>query len=388
MKYTDIIDPEYLISPESDLHKKYIITRNFADTSSFIHFSPWQIQGRSYRGIGTNWKARLSIHPEDMNKAWEVILPFLCQKDISFKIANLNAIEKFKNDRQERLEKLIEEYNQFLQNTNSQDIKFLKNNFHRRYQQLGAYTHSEWRLISFVQTYLTKLTSFFYQYTLNRDNLFARTKNMYESLIDLRKQKVTNSLRLYEGMQFTLYILPGLEKECQNTLEEIEDNLVRAKIRSGKIFPTDRQIGIYSSIRHPGKWSYHTATDANLETYNPDNIDDPFSFLKTVPPTEIMQGDEIQTILENKASAQLIISALKTKHFIAPSQLKALAVHKEDVVKQIKTLPLEIKKELIANCFDKSSNLGKFFRIQRGMFSPKLGHGTLKQLEDIRLTIS
>lgn len=65
-----------------------------------------------------------------------------------------------------------------------------------------------------------------------------------------------------------------------------------------------------------------------------------------------------------------------------------VAVYKEDVVKQIKTLPLEIKKELIANCFDKSSNLGKFFRVQRGMFGPKLGHGTLKQLEDIRLAIS
>ena len=139
---------------------------------------------------------------------------------------------------------------------------------------------------------------------------------IYERLIDLRKQKVTNSLRLYEGMQFTLYMFPGLEKECQNTLEEIEDNLVRAKIRPGKIFPTDRQIGIYSSIRHPGKWSYHKATDANLETYNPDSIEDPFSFLKTVPPTGIMKEDEIQTILENKASAQLIISALKTKQFI------------------------------------------------------------------------
>lgn len=189
-------------------------------------------------------------------------------------------------------------------------------------------------------------------------------------------------------MQFTLYVQPGLEKECQNTLEEIEEHLVRGQIRPGKIFATDRQIGIYSSIRHPGKWSYHTATDAHLETYNPDNVDDPFSFLKSVPPTKIMQDNEIQTILENKASAQLIISALKTKQFIAPSQFKALAIHKEDVVKQIKILPLEIQKELIANCFDKASNLGKFFRIQRGMFGPKLGHGTLKQLEDIRLTIS
>lgn len=233
-----------------------------------------------------------------------------------------------------------------------------------------------------------QINEFFYQYTLNRENLFARTKNIYERLIDIRKQKVTNGLRLYEGMQFTIYMLPGLEKERQNTLEDIEDNLVRAKVRPGKIFPTDRQIGIYSSIHHPGKWSYHKATDANLETYNPDNVDDPFNFLKTVPQTEIMQENDIQTILESKASPQLIISTLRTRQFIAPSQLKALAVHKEDVVKHIKTLQPEINKELITDCFDKSSNLGKFFRIQRGMFKPKLGHGTLKQLEEIRATIN
>jgi len=98
--------------------------------------------------------------------------------------------------------------------------------------------------INFFCTILSnQINQFFYQCTLNRDNLFARTKNIYERLIDLRKQKVTNSLRLYEGMQFTLYLFPGLEKECQNTLEEIEDNLVLAKIKPGKIFPTDRQIG-------------------------------------------------------------------------------------------------------------------------------------------------
>ncbi|MDI1352036.1 MAG: hypothetical protein PSV35_04590, partial [bacterium] len=365
-----------------DLHKKYKIIRYFADTSYFMYFH------RSYRGVNTNWKARLSIHPEDMNKAWEIILPILYQRDISFKVINLKAIEKFKNDRQKKLEKLIEEYNQFLQNSNSQDIEFLRTIFHRRYQELSAYGHSEWRLISFVQTYFTKLTSFFTQYNLNRENLFARTKNIYEQLIDLRKQKVTNGLRLFEGMQFTIYILPGLEKECQNTLEEIEDNLVKAKIRPGIMFPTDRQIGLYSSIRHPGKWIYHNATDTNLGTYNSDNIDDPFSFLKTIPTKEIVQEDEIQTMLEHRDTTQLIVSALRTKKFIGPSQLKSLAVFKEDVVKHIETLSLEIKRELITDCLDKSSNLGKFFRVQRGIFSPKLGHGTLKQLEDTHLTIN
>ncbi|WP_131762470.1 hypothetical protein [Legionella jamestowniensis] len=63
-------------------------------------------------------------------------------------------------------------------------------------------------------------------------------------------------------------------------LEEIEVHLVNEKIKAGTVHPTDRRIGVYSSIRHPGKTYYHKATDPKLETYNPDNIDDPFSFLK------------------------------------------------------------------------------------------------------------
>lgn len=384
MEYTDLINPDYLISTESELYKKYIIKRYFTDTSYFIHFYPWQIP---YRGIETNWKARISIHPEDMSEAWKIIFPCLREKNMLFKVANLNAIENFKNGRQEKLEKLIEEYNQFLQNQSSQDIKFLRNTFHRIYQELNSYRPSEWRLISFTQTYSNKLSSLFNQYSLNRQNLFEYTKNIYENLIDLRREKVKNGLRLYEGMQFTIYILPGLEKECQETLEEIEENLIMANIRQGVIFPTDRQLGIYSSIRHPGSWRYHKATDANLETYNPDNINDPFGFFKTLPPEEILQEHEIQTLLEHSDSPQLIISALRSKEFIAPSQLKVLAPHKEEVLNHIRTLPLETKKELITDCLDKSSNLGKFFRIQRGISSPRLGHGTLKELEAMRLTI-
>ncbi len=386
MKYTDLIDPESLIPSESNYYKKYRVTRSFFPASSFIRFYPRRRQHCSYKEINTNWKAHLSIYPEDMNKAWKLIFPLLAHKDILFKVVNLNVIEKFKNGRQEKVKTLIEEYNQFVHNFNFQDIAFFKKKFDENYQQLEAYSYSKWRLISFLQKYLTQLTSFFYQSTLNRENLFLRTKNIYERLIDIKKQKLTTSLRFYEGMQFTIYMVPGLEKECQNTLEKIEDNLVRAKIRPGRIFPTDRQIGIYSSIRHPGERSYHKATDADLETYNPDNIDDPFTFLKTISQTEIMQEDDIQQILQNKASAQLIISALRTKQFISPLQLKTLAVYKEDVVMHIKNSHPEVSNELISDCFDKSSNLGKFFRIQRGMFKPKAGHGTLKQLEATRLT--
>lgn len=392
MKYSDLIDPNYSIPVDSEVHEKYEIIKQFAsaDIVSYTYFCSWKIARNqaAKKAIGTNWKARLSIHPDDIGKAWEIIYPFFSQKDISFKVADIQVVEQFKKNRQNKLEKLIAEYRQFLQHAHSQSRTSLQNNFHRLYQQLAAYEQRKKQFGFFRQTYSTQLTSFFYKYTLSREDLLTRTKNIYERLIEKRKQSVKNSLRLYEGMQFTIYMLPGFEKDHQNTLEEIEYLLLQANIRPGKTFSTDRQIGIYSSIRHPGKWYYHNATDADLETYNPDNLNDPFGFLKTIPTTQIMQESELQAILKNKASSKMILSALQAKQFIAPSQFKALAMRKENVVQHIKTLPLGTREALITDCLDKSSNLGRFFRVKRGIFNPKLGHGTLKQLEDIQLTIS
>jgi hypothetical protein len=386
LKYAELIDPEYPIP--STLDETYYISRDSTDAPMFIHFHPWEnILRKASKSTNKNWKGRLSIHPEDLEKSWEIIFPILARKKICFKVAKLEAIEKLINDRQEKLEKLIEEYNQFLQDSSTQDISSLRNTFHRTYHQLATYSFSEWRLISFIQASITLFKSFFYQHYLNRENLVAYTKTNYEHLIDLRKQKFKNALRFHEGMQFSIYILPGHEQDCKNTLEEIEDNLVKAKIRPGKIFPTDRQLGIYSSIRHPGRWHYHKATDNNLQTYNPDNIEDPFVFLRTAPAMEVIQESEIQTMLENRDSPQLIISALKTYKFITPSQFKALAMHKENVVEHIKSLSLDAQEEVVNESLDKSTNLGKFFRVQRGMFCPNLTRGTLKQLDDIRLTI-
>ncbi len=388
MKYIDLISPNFFIPVNNALHEKYKITRHVDGIESHIHFSLWEtVQNQShYKRLNRNWKARLSIHPDDIHKAWEIIHPFLYQKNISFKVVNTNVIEDFKQHRLDRLEQLTAEYNQFKQLCHSQDIALLKNNFHRLYQKLTAYENHGQPFALSAQTYFTQLSSFFYQHILSRESLITQIKEIYKRLIEIRKQKVKNGLRLYEGMQFTIYIPPGFEKECQDTLEEIEDNLLRADIRPGKIFPTDRQIGIYSSIRHPGKDAYHKATDADLETYNPDNLEDPFGFLKTIPTKQIIQEAEIQTILKNKTSPKIIMSVLQAKPFVSPTQLKVLATQtkaKESLVTHIKTLPVNEKQKAITDCLDKSSNLGRFVRVQRGLFSPRSGHGTLGQLESI-----
>lgn len=67
------------------------------------------------------------------------------------------------------------------------------------------------------------------------------------------------------------------------------------------------------------------------------------------------------------------------------SILKVLAVHKENSVEYIKKSPVELKRGLIIEALD---NLGGFVRVQRGLYTPRLGHGTLKQLENISLTMN
>jgi hypothetical protein len=391
VKYADLIDSNNLTYSEKVFNQKtdekFTIRRPLLKGSFFINFIPKQWKNKYPKPIRTNWKARLSIHPEDFDKAWEIVLPILLsEKNTAFKVANRTAFEKFKNDREKKLSQLIEEYNLFLHSSNSQNITALRNIYCRLSEELSKNNNSKWQLISFLQINFTRIISFFNQWILNREDLFSRIKDMYESLIDLYKQKLKNSLRMNDGMQFTIYILPGAEKENQNMLTNIENNLIKEGVRAGVIFPTDRQIGIYSSIRHPGKWYYHPAADSSLETYNPDNVDDPFSFLKTLPTAELMQQDQAHEAVECTDSPRLIINALRTKKFIAPSILKALAIHKENIVAYIKTSPLTLRKELITNCLDKSTNLGKLFRVRRGLFTPQLGQGTLKQIEDIAVT--
>lgn len=80
MKYSDLINPEYIIPSESNIHETYSLNRSFSPFSMFINFLPWSIRPRSYSKIANNWKARISIYPEDIEKAWEIIFPILHKK--------------------------------------------------------------------------------------------------------------------------------------------------------------------------------------------------------------------------------------------------------------------------------------------------------------------
>ncbi|KTC81484.1 hypothetical protein [Legionella brunensis] len=384
MKYADLIDPENLTYSENIFNQnsdeKFTIRRSFSDNSYFISFLPKPWKNKHPKSLATNWKARLSIHPEDLDKAWEIIYPILCQNAATFKVANRNTFKKLMDDRKQKLDRLLRHYNQFLADYDADclDYHSLRNKYYELSKIINIYNPNQWRFVSFAQYYYTKLANFFSFYFLSKDQLFIHTRQKYEQLIEQRKQKVANSSRFYEGMQFTLYILQGLEKNLQLMLKEIEILLLRENIRPGIIYPTDRQIGIYSSIRHPGKTYYHDAI--SVDNYNPDNANDPFDFLETIPTEEIIQeNDYLQQ--QSKQTTQFIIHALTMKKFISPTALKAMAKHKEDVVDYIKNLPLDARKKLVTESLDKSTNLGAFFRVQRGIFKPRLSRGTLQEIE-------
>lgn len=376
MKYADLINVKDSVQLSN-------IRMKPTSNGAFIQSSPKWYQSFPYEKIYKNWKARISIHPEDLDKAWEIIFPLLAKENVLFKVTNRNFTEEFSKGRKMKLDKLLKEHEHYSKHKRTLTIESLRQLHGSLHQNFETYKHNQWRLMAFIQRCWAKLSGLVYNLTLSKERLSARTEYLYQCLINLRKERSSNSLRFCEGMQFTIYIRPGDEKNCQDMLESIEIELINQKIRVGKIFPTDRQIGIYSSIRHPGKWYYHEATSSELETYNPDNVEDPFDFLKTCLADDVMSPKDAQTFLESNSALE-IITALMIKKHIAPAFLKSLAVHKEKVVEYIETSPF--RDGLIEAALNKSTNLGMFFRVPRGMFTPRLGHGTLKQLETMKNT--
>lgn len=179
----------------------------------------------------TNWKAHISIHPDDLEKAWEVIFPILCDITFSnpiFKVINRQSV------------------NETLEETRA-NIIITNNNV----QGLSSQPQTN-RSLQELKLAILKLNKY--------------------------KEKEEQIKRFHDGTQITIYMRPGEEKQYQTLFEEIENALKRDNIRPGTIYDTDRPIGRYTSVRHPGK-KYQAATI--VADYNPDKFPDPFAILNT-----------------------------------------------------------------------------------------------------------
>lgn len=141
--------------------------------------------GLSSKFIESPWKIHLSIQPDDLGKAWDIIYPILKSHHVpNFKTSRLAASRILYTQMQEATPAFLE------QNKTS---------------------------------------------------------------VEEKNQSIQDIVRVFNGMQITIYIENGKEREYNDILAEIEPLLYAAGINPGIIDKSDRAIGIYSSIRHVGK---------------------------------------------------------------------------------------------------------------------------------------
>lgn len=141
--------------------------------------------GLSSKFIESPWKIHLSIQPDDLGKAWDIIYPILKSHHVpNFKTSRL-AVSRI------------------------------------------LYTQMQEATPAFLE--------------------------QNKTTVEEKNQSIQDIVRVFNGMQITIYIENGKEREYNDILAEIEPLLYAAGINPGIIDKSDRAIGIYSSIRHVGK---------------------------------------------------------------------------------------------------------------------------------------
>jgi hypothetical protein len=192
------------------------------EMGKFVVFTHREMKEDDLDRVNHVWKAHISIHPEDLAYAWSFIYSKLEKNALTFKIAD---------------KKIVQEV-----------LKYLKS----------------------VSVFLNKNQSF-------TDDELSKLMGEPTDRVKIQNGIIQNQ-RLLQGMQVTIYIFPGTEKIFESVLTDIETILIKNGIRPGQIYPTDRRLGEFSSVRHPG----NQYTDAiTVENYNPDNVLDPFHDLST-----------------------------------------------------------------------------------------------------------
>ena len=282
MYYVDLLDASKLERIEREFLQDSNEQFYIKNRDPFVRFYPknWKGKGRG-RIAYHDWKALLSVHPQDLHRAWEIIFPVLHQNNIGFKVIkqNTDLVQSKIEDKQEKLTQ-ITRYCELVKNSalTSTSLKDFYKYVALKYQREFF---SRWRVLSFFQDRTYRMMNWIVSNILNHERLRIAVHQKYEQLIQHYQQQGNWICRMHNGMQFSIYMERNSEQETQRVLEQIEKCLIDANSRPGTIYPTDRQIGVFSSIRHPGKWSYHPAN--TVETYNDD---DSFGFLSTLPASE------------------------------------------------------------------------------------------------------
>jgi len=161
-----------------------------------------------------NWKIHLSISLVDLPKAWDVIFPILARAECEhFKVTRVNEVA-------DELHKLNEKQHKIIQAD---------------------------------------------------DQMRAGDQKKIDELGEVIAKEANPALRVAEGMQITIYPVPGQEWKYRLALQDIEAYLTDHGIKHGIFDAVDKHIGNFTSVRHTGFGNEgYTAAD-RVASYNPDN---------------------------------------------------------------------------------------------------------------------
>jgi hypothetical protein len=339
MKYEEMITQDTFERQYNSGNGKF----NFR-SSTFAMFSSKNLTASELNAANQNWKAHISIHPEDLAKAWDLIYPLLHKHAQQFKIINDNKLKVIRSEAEAFYKEAKIKHEEFVE-------KYLKNEFELK-------DLAEWakKLPTNPSEYKHLLTE------ENKKELYEYIEAQLAKDEVVEAQGVEEANRLAEGMQITIYMSRGSENAHQKLFKQIEEVLVQNNIRPGVIYQTDRPLGPFISIRHPGV-KYQDAVSA--KNYNPDNAPDNFKNLnyKNVHSFEADLGKiskELQSLTVNdhmsaneKNNVQVKIAlgkALEQKlstfsNLDMPYKMKTLNDFKNDCTHAVKNADQQLKND-------------------------------------------
>ncbi len=223
---------------------------------TFIKYGAQSLSDADEKAMDKNWKAHISISQSQLSRAWDLLSPILHKKAVHFKIVNPNKLN-------EANIKVNESLSNFIQQKKSLQEDFLSNK-------------SSLSELNSLADGIENPAEIFDGDKTKPEEVFNYIVKMYDDKIIINQEMLLEQQRMTDGMQITVYIPPGEEQEYQDLLQEIETTLIDNDISPGESYKTDRKIGEFCSIRHPGE-TYHAAVA--VESYNPDNAQDNFNDL-------------------------------------------------------------------------------------------------------------
>ncbi|MDR3504161.1 MAG: hypothetical protein P4L79_16455 [Legionella sp.] len=233
-------------------------------TSNFAVFTHKNWHEPQTSAASKNWKAHISIRQEDLPRAWDLIYDLLSKHAKQFKVVDLNKLQTKSERHLKEHAEAEERHRLFTEN-------YLQRNFAT--PQLEERAHSLCSAEELGELARKKTTLPPTEYNTE---LYEKISQKYAQDCARKQLIIAEDRRMAEGMQISIYMLPGKEYKHQELFKQIERVLIENDIRPGNPYQTDRILGQYVSVRHPGSEYQEAVT---VENYNPDGEEDPFEEL-------------------------------------------------------------------------------------------------------------